>query len=111
MNGCYEVFITALTPAYERDIVHKLLDQGYALGALNGGNLTLARERTAGVVIALYISKLGSTAQSIYDDVLAVLNAIKAKFYSLIIVPYSSEGVWNHGNFEIGVIDHLKHFN
>lgn len=110
-NQLYQVFITALTSAYERDLVYRLAEQGYWVGPLSGDQISLKREKVAGVIIALQVSKPNANVESIHNDVYAVINVVKAKVYSVVIVPYSTESMWNGGNFEIGTVDHLKHYN
>jgi hypothetical protein len=106
------VWITALTGFYERDIIYQLVSKGYDVGPAMSQSISLQSEKTAGVLIALRVEKFGPIDhKQLWGEIKEILTNIKAKYYSIIVAPYSPTSAWDGGNFEIERPDYRTHLN
>lgn len=98
----YYCWITALLPAYQDGIIAGLARRGYMVGpAAKDGKVSSVTESCPSVLIALSVYKAEEvTAPQIYDDVVALLKEMNAKYYS-VIVSLSHEATWIGSNFSV----------
>lgn len=95
----YHVWITALLSAYEKGIVHGLVNKGYNVSAADGkGALSLTFKGAACSVIAIRVEKDTIVASELMDDVKAVLATINAKYNSVVISEYTLNCTWHGTN-------------
>jgi len=84
-------WVTVLTPSYTNNIIAGMVKKGYAVSATSAkGDVVLAKDTNASAIISLKIVTTAENASSssIYQDLMAVLNEMKAYFYSVVITPY-----------------------
>lgn len=99
----YYCWVTALLPAYQDGIIAGLVRRGYMVGpAGKDGKVASITEGCPSVLIALSVYKAEEavTANTIYEDMLAILTEMNARYYSLII-SLSHEATWVGSNFSI----------
>jgi hypothetical protein len=99
----YYCWVTALLPAYQDGIIAGLAKRGYMVGpAAKDGIVTVGNESCPSVLIALSVYKAEETvnANVIYDDLLAILAEINARYYS-VVISLSYEATWNGSNFSL----------
>lgn len=99
----YYVWITALLPSYQDGIIAGLVRRGYMVGpAAKDGQVTSVTEGCPAALIALSVYKQEETvdAKKVYEDVLAVLTEMPARYYSLV-VSLSHEATWVGPNFSL----------
>lgn len=95
--------LTALTSLYEKELIHKLVVNGYSVSpATEQGVIAPSSPNAAGALISLCINKSDElSAVSLYQEIVVILNDMKAKYYSLIILPFSYNACWSGGNFSV----------
>lgn len=87
----YIAWMTVLTPSYTDAIIAGLVKKGYSVAATAAkGDVLITKESNVSAIISLKITstKENSNSGSIYTDVMAVLNELKAYFYSVVVTPY-----------------------
>lgn len=98
----FHLHLTALTDVYEKELIHGLISKGYSVAPASDLSMTLKSPGVAGALISLQVeNNAEAKAVSIYEDVVGILNEIKAKYYSLIITKFSYDSIWAGGNFGI----------
>ncbi len=97
----FHLHLTALTGAYEKELIHKLIQKGYSVAPASDLCITLQSVDNAGALISLQLEKLTEIhAPVIYDDVMGILEEMRAKYYSLIITAFSFDSRWAIGNIK-----------
>lgn len=101
----YYCWVTALLPNYQDGIIAGLAKRGYMVGpASKDGQVAISKENCPSVLIALSVYKAEEevNADFIYKDVMAILDEMKARYYS-VVVSLSHEAMWVGSNFSIPV--------
>ena len=98
----YYCWITALLPSYQDKIVAGLASRGYMVGpAAKDGKVATVTDNCPSVLFALSVYKEEETnVNKIYEDVVAVLDEMKAYYYS-VVISLSHEATWVGSNFQI----------
>lgn len=98
----YYCWITALLPSYQDGIVAGLVKRGYMVGpAAKDGKVTTSVENNPAALIALSLYRAEETdVNKIYEDVVAVLYDMTARYYS-VIISHSYEATWVGANFSV----------
>jgi len=99
----YYVWVTALLPSYQDGLIAGLVQRGYMVGpAAKDGKVSMAVEGCPAVLIALSVYKQEEEVdvKKIYEDVLAVLTEIPARYYS-VVISLSHEATWVGANFTL----------
>lgn len=98
----FHVHITAITNAYEKDLIYGLIQKGYAVAPASDLCVSLQYSEKGSALISLQLDKLSQVnVQEIYDDVISILGWIQAKYYSVIVTPFSYDARWTGSNFEV----------
>ena len=101
----YYCWITALLPSYQDKIIAGMVKRGYMIGpAAKDGKVTTAAENNPAALIAIsvYNSNEETNVNKVYEDVVAVLTEMQARYYS-VIVSHSYEATWAGSNFSLPV--------
>ncbi len=98
----YYCWITALMPSYQDGIIAGMVKRGYMVGpAAKDGKVTTSVENNPAALIAISVYRSEETTVSkIYDDVVAVLQEMKAYYYS-VIISHSYDATWAGANFSL----------
>ena len=99
----YYVWITALLPSYQDGIIAGLVRRGYMVGpAAKDGKVASITEGCPAVLFALAIYKQEeeTNVNNIYKDVVAILDEIPARYYS-VVISLSHEATWVGANFSL----------
>jgi hypothetical protein len=99
----YYCWITAMLPSYQDGIIAGLARKGYMVGpaSKDGAIATGASDTKPSVLFAVSVYKAEETnASNIYTDVIAVLNDMKARYYS-VIISHSYEATWAGSNIKL----------
>ena len=99
----YYCWITALLPSYQDGIVAGLARKGYMVGpaSKDGKVVESINKDSPSVLFALSVYKPTETnANKIYDDVMLVLQEMRAHYLS-VIISLSSEAVWAGTNIKL----------
>ena len=99
----YYCWVTALLPDYQDSIIAGLVRRGYMVGpAGKDGKVSSVTPGCPSVLIALSVYKADDavTATTIYNDMVAILTEINARYYS-VIVSLSHEATWIGSNFSL----------
>lgn len=99
----YYCWITALLPSYQDNIIAGMVRRGYMVGpAAKDGQVTTSAENNPAALIALslYRAEQETNVNKIYDDVVAVLKEMDARYYS-VIISHSYEATWVGSNFSV----------
>jgi len=89
--------------SYQDGLIAGLVKKGYNVGPSSGdGNIGIGTENQPSFLISLTLYKVNGqiTAQSIYDDCMGILTAMKAYFYA-IIVAQAYDSTWTGCNFNM----------
>ena len=98
----FHLHLTALTSSYEKDLVYRLIQKGYSVAPASDLSITIQSSKNIGALISLQLEKLTEIhAPDVYDDVLSVLNEMRAKYYSLVITAFSYDSRWAGSNIEL----------
>jgi hypothetical protein len=98
----YHVWITALLSAYEKGIIHGLVGKGYTVSAADyNGALSYTFHGAAATLVSLKLGKEKIVPSELMDDVRAVLTAMNAKFYSIVVSKYTVNCTWVGTNIAI----------
>jgi hypothetical protein len=103
----YYVWITALLPSYQDGIIAGLVRRGYMVGpAAKDGKVSSITEGCPAVLIALSVYKQEEEidVKKVYEDTLAVLEEMKARYYS-VVISLSHEATWVGANFTLPAKD------
>lgn len=103
----YYVWVTALLPSYQDGIIAGLVRRGYMVGpAAKDGKVSCITEGCPAVLIALSVYKQEEEidVKKVYEDTLAVLEEMKARYYS-VVISLSHEATWVGANFTLPAKD------
>lgn len=97
----FHLHLTASTSAYEKDLIHRLIQKGYSVAPASDLSITLQSSKNIGALISLQLEKLVEIhAPTIYDDVMSILDEMGAKYYSIVITAFSYDSIWTGSNIE-----------
>ncbi len=98
----YYCWITVLLPSYQDKIIAGLARHGYMVGpASKDGQVSIVNEGSPSALISLSVYRAEETnVNKIYEDVIAILNEMKAFYYS-IVISLSHEATWVGSNLQI----------
>lgn len=98
----YYCWITVLLPDYQDGVIAGLARRGYMVGAAaKDGIVATVTENCPAVLFAISLYRHEETSASkIYEDVIAVLQDIKARYYS-VVVALSYDSIWSGANFQL----------
>lgn len=98
----FHLHLTAITGAYEKELIHRLIQRGYSVAPASDLCVTLQSPEHAGALISLQIEKLSEIhAPSVLDDVMSILADMQAKYYSIIVTMFSYDSKWTGSNFKL----------
>lgn len=90
----YYLFITALVKSYENELCGRLLNLGYTLTAgANSGKINADIYNSA-PIFSFSITKAGANESSIFKDVMIVLTAMNAYYYSIVVMERAGTPMW-----------------
>lgn len=98
----YYCWITALLPNYQDKIIAALVKKGYMVGpAAKDGQVAISSEKSPSTLFALSLYKAEEiTVNQIYEDVVNILQEMKAHYYS-VVISHSYESTWGGSNFQL----------
>ena len=85
------VWATVLTPSYTDGIIAGMVKKGYAVSSTAAkGEVVISKETNTSAVVSLKVTSTfeNSNSATIYQDLMDVLNDLKAFFYSVVVTPY-----------------------
>jgi len=98
----FHLHLTAITGAYEKDLIHRLIQRGYSVASASDLCVTLQSPEHAGALISLQVEKPSEIhAPDILDDVMSILADMQAKYYSIVVTMFSYDSKWTGSNFKL----------
>ena len=98
----YIVWATVLTPSYTDSIIAALVKRGYAVSSLSKDICISIDENASGIItLKVGTSDESKLAKDIYNDIIQILDEIKAFYYSVVITEYMDNCIWSGSNISI----------
>jgi hypothetical protein len=107
----YHLHLTVMTHLYEKEIIYGLVEKGYKVVH---ADKTYHKEvsHSIGELISLLVeASFVMEPKVLFKDVFEIVNKIKAKYYSIIIYPFSPHSLWAKGNFSMPIIENKTILN